>query len=168
MIKQTVATHLEQLKGVLFQVSDAQFAEKLPVLSYSTIGMHVRHIIEFYQCLLAASAAGLVDYDARKRNAELETNTAKCMVAIDDIVSSVVNNTADFPLQLRVNYSLTEDISMQLETTFLRELLYNIEHTVHHLAIIKIGVMQLHSGITMDEHFGVAVSTIRNKNLCAQ
>jgi hypothetical protein len=50
-----------------------------------------------------------------------------------------------------------------------RELMYNIEHTIHHLAIIKIGLNAVAPQIALSEHFGVAPSTIRHKqNICAQ
>jgi len=49
-----------------------------------------------------------------------------------------------------------------------RELQYNIEHAVHHLAIIKIGVKTLEDSFKLDDNFGIAASTIRNKNACAQ
>ncbi len=170
MIKETIATNLEQLKNVLNQISDTQFTRKLPVLSTSTLGMHIRHIIEFYQCLLEARQTKTVDYDARKRNIELETQPLKCITAINDIISAVEENNRDFSMNLKANYAMdNQDGSITLQTTFYRELLYNIEHTVHHMAIIKIGLKALQDHhITIDDNFGVAVSTIRNKTVCAQ
>jgi hypothetical protein len=169
MIQQTITNNLEQLKAILFQISKAQFTQLLPVLHYSTIGMHIRHIIEFYQCLLEAETTAIVDYDSRKRNIDLETNPQECIAAIDMIINDLQKNARDFPLQLSVNYSLHEGESILLKTTFQRELLYNIEHTVHHMAIIKIGIKDLKAdNIAIDEHFGVAISTIRNKKACVQ
>lgn len=168
MIKQAVATHLQQLKDLLVQLSPAQFVEKLPVLSYSTIGMHVRHVVEFYECLLESETTQQVDYDARKRNATLENDPQTCIGAIEVIVDRVFRHEEDFPIQLCANYSLSEGESTSVPTTFLRELLYNIEHTVHHLAIIKIGVKHLDTDtVLIDEQFGVAISTLRNRKVCA-
>ena len=170
MIKETITTNLQQLKNILFQISDVQFTRRLAVLNDSTVGMHIRHIIEFYYCLMEAEATRTVDYDARKRDNELETQTQKCINAIDDILNFVHKNDRDFPVKLKASYSLDkEEEPILLETTFRRELLYNIEHTVHHMAIIKIGIRDLKDNtVTIDENFGVAVSTIRNKTLCVQ
>jgi hypothetical protein len=50
-----------------------------------------------------------------------------------------------------------------VETTALRELVYNIEHAVHHMAIMKIGVREIASYIGLSSDFGIAASTIRHK-----
>lgn len=170
MIKETITTNLKQLETILLQISDAQFTRKLSVLNYSTIGMHIRHIIEFYHCLMEAEVTKIVDYDARKRSIELETQTQKSITAIHDILNFVQRNEQDFPIMLKANYALNkEEKPITLKTTLYRELLYNIEHTVHHMAIIKIGIKELKdSHISIDENFGVAVSTIRNKAICVQ
>jgi len=170
MIKETITANFQQLKGILSQISDAQLSRKLPVLNNSTIGMHIRHILEFYSCLIEARTSKIVDYDARKRDIELETRARKCIDIIDDILDFVMKDPEDFSIKLKANYSVKkEEDPIILNTTFSRELLYNIEHTVHHMAIIKIGIKDLNdSNIHIDENFGVAVSTIRNKTVCAQ
>lgn len=170
MIKETITTNLQQLEHVMLQISDVQFTRKLPVLNHSTIGMHIRHIIEFYQCLMEANDSKIVDYDSRKRNIVLETQTQKSIAAIHEILDFVQRSTQDFPIVLKANYALNKEESpITIETTLYRELLYNIEHTVHHMAIIKIGIKELEdSMLSIDENFGVAVSTIRNKTLCVQ
>ena len=170
MIKEIIAANLQQLKEVLFKLSADQFSRKLPVLSHSTIGMHIRHIIEFYEGLLKSGHTKMVNYDARKRNKDLETSPEKCISAINTILYAIGNIRRDFAMQLKANYSMgNEKEVITLQTTFYRELLYNTEHTVHHMAIIKIGIMELEeANINMDENFGVAASTIRNKALCAQ
>lgn len=49
-----------------------------------------------------------------------------------------------------------------IATNFYRELLYNIEHCIHHQAIIKIAM--LHMGKTqIPAHFGVAKSTMSER-----
>ena len=170
MIKETITANFQQLKDILFQISDEDLTRKLPVLNHSTIGMHIRHIIEFYYCLIEAKTTKTVDYDARKRDIELETRSQKCIAVIDDILDFITENNQDDPIKLKANYSLKkEEDPVILNTTFYRELLYNIEHTVHHMAIIKIGIRDLsNTNINIDENFGVAVSTIRNKTVCAQ
>ncbi|MCB0374777.1 MAG: hypothetical protein KDD04_02550 [Sinomicrobium sp.] len=169
MIKETITANFQQLKDILYQLSDEQLSRKLPVLNYSTIGMHIRHIIEFYCCLMESRTTGRVDYDSRKRDIELETRSRKCIAVLDDILDFIATNSQDFPINLKADYSLKKEDPIILSTTFYRELLYNIEHTVHHMAIIKIGIGELNdAAIRIDENFGVAVSTIRNKTICAQ
>ena len=56
---------------------------------------------------------------------------------------------------------------MVIESNYYRELMYNIEHCIHHQAIIKIAL--LHLGKTeIVENFGIAKSTIEYRRQCAQ
>jgi hypothetical protein len=56
-----------------------------------------------------------------------------------------------------------------VSSTVGRELIYNIEHTIHHLAIVKIALKAILPSLELPEHFGVAPSTIRHRQeACAQ
>ncbi|MDX1476670.1 MAG: hypothetical protein R3301_03155 [Saprospiraceae bacterium] len=56
-----------------------------------------------------------------------------------------------------------------MDSSLERELIYNIEHTIHHLAIIKIGLAIIAPDIPLPAHFGVAPSTVKYKQgICAQ
>lgn len=39
--------------------------------------------------------------------------------------------------------------------------MYNIEHTIHHLALIKVGLKLVYPDLDLPNHFGVAPSTIK-------
>ncbi len=172
MLKQATNQNLEYLKSVLTQLTDQQFSRPLEVLSNSTLGMHVRHVLEFYKCLISATeASGVVDYDARVRDVSLELGTENCLDLISKISEFLTNMEGDTPMKLKANYSFNaneECESMTIDTTLYRELQFNIEHAVHHLAIIKIGIRALEDAFEIDANFGIAASTIRNKNTCAQ
>lgn len=50
----------------------------------------------------------------------------------------------------------------QLITTNLyRELIYNLEHAVHHMAIMKIAMPEIAPYIVLPPDFGIALSTIQ-------
>ena len=56
-----------------------------------------------------------------------------------------------------------------IASTIGRELIYNIEHTIHHLAIVKIALKATVPSISLPAHFGVAPSTIHfRQESCAQ
>jgi len=173
MLRQATDQNLEFLEDVLNQLNDDQFSRSLDILSNSTIGMHVRHILEFYTCLISAvKDGGIVDYDSRVRDTSLESSTVNCKNTIKRISEFLKDvEEEDIEMQLKVNYCLTkqEDAeTMTISTSLHRELQYNIEHAVHHLAIIKIGIKSLEDSFKLDDNFGIAASTIRNKNACAQ
>ncbi len=56
---------------------------------------------------------------------------------------------------------------VSIQTNYFRELLYNLEHCIHHQALIKVAVFQLEN-IKVTENFGIAPSTIEYKKQCAQ
>ena len=45
-------------------------------------------------------------------------------------------------------------------TTFYREIVYNAEHTLHHLALIKVALREMELDIVGDD-FGMAYSTLK-------
>ncbi|MDG3583611.1 MULTISPECIES: hypothetical protein [Galbibacter] len=169
MIQQTTNQTLQQLKEIILLFNAQQYAKPLQVLNGSSIGMHVRHILEFYQCLMLSIEIGEVNYDTRNRDLKLETQPKHATVLIEEIMAFIKSVKKDVNLLLKGSYC-NEDASRQIEvsTNLNRELVYNIEHMVHHLAIIKIGLKELDPTIVLNQQFGVAASTIRNKNICAQ
>lgn len=171
MLEQATNQNLECLKSALEQLTDEQFSRPLEVLSNSTLGMHVRHILEFYTCLIKAIDSGVVDYDTRVRDTSLELSTENCIATIADISGFLNSVSKDITMQLKVSYALKADEECEtvtINTSLYRELQYNIEHAVHHLAIIKIGMKALEDSFELDANFGIAASTVRNKNACAQ
>lgn len=154
-------TVLNQLYALLTQLSAEEYTQKLPVLNGSTIGQHVRHTIEFFQCLFEGAHIGIIDYDARKRNLQLESNLSYTLRVINEVESSIhaVPNRP-FPLKMRVHFD--EDFFELIETNFGRELVYMIEHTIHHFALIRVGIQENFKHILLEPTFGVAYSTIRH------
>ena len=56
----------------------------------------------------------------------------------------------------------------KISTNYYREIAYNLEHTIHHMALIRIGIHEV-SAIQLPDNYGVASSTIRHRqSTCAQ
>jgi hypothetical protein len=164
MIQEITYYHLNQLKTMVDTLTDEEYRLPLPILDGSSIGMHVRHILEFYLCLFNSIEKGELCYDKRPRDTEMEVSRNKCLQTINLIIQRMHRNINDLPISLKSDLSL--DLMKKeilLDTTYYRELLYNLEHLVHHSAIIKIGAKSLGSPKNIDESFGVALSTIRNR-----
>ncbi|MDW5290166.1 DinB family protein [Formosa sp. PL04] len=163
------SNHLNQLKELAKNLSDDQLSEPLNVLDNSTIGAHVRHVLEFYLCLFDCVHLKHLNYDDRKRDKKVETSTEKCVLVIERLLNALNTYQTDFELTLSADYSTDfTDQAVSVQTTFFRELLYNIEHLVHHLAIIKIGMQTLELEETISDDFGISSSTIRNRKVCVQ
>jgi hypothetical protein len=158
MLNREAIKQLNSLAIILQQIKDEDYKLEVKTLRNSTIGKHVRHIIEFYKCLLFESENNIVNYDNRKRNLLLEQNvkyTLDYIVEITDELEKIKSNTR---LHLSSTYNGT---TINTETSLFREITYNIEHTVHHLAIISIAIPIHFNYIQFSENFGYAESTIQ-------
>ena len=152
---------LEQLSGVIRQIDERDFAKPSMTLGGSTIGQHVRHTLEFFLCLEQGFDKGIVNYDRRAHDKLIETDKYIALNAIDQIIGFVTSQKLDPPLKLEVGYQQDSDGCLTIETNYFRELSYNIEHAVHHMAIIKIGLRELTPYVHYPTDFGIAVSTVR-------
>lgn len=159
--------NLTEIRSLLDQINTSQYSTPLTLLSGSTIGQHVRHILEFYQCLLKAEN-GIVNYDQRERNLTLETNIYFAQSQIDNILKSLAEAAPTTELTLQGNYTDHEGHSDSIPTTYQRELAYCLEHSIHHQALIKVGLKELNIENIINRNFGVAPATIRYQNQCAQ
>lgn len=152
---------LNQLAQLVEQLRDNDLLKPSHALSNSTIGQHLRHTLEFFICLEMGYAKGIVNYDKRNHDKLIETDKSIALGTIQRIIDFVNQNQNDQPLRLEVGYHPTSDESVNIETNYFRELTYNIEHAIHHMAIMKIGIHEVAPYISLSADFGVAVSTLR-------
>ncbi len=156
----------DQIHQVLNQLTDFEYTHQNKFLLNATIGQHVRHIIELYIELNKGYENGVVNYELRKRSLQIETDK---MLAADQLSLLAKRlNKVDKNLLLETDYSMNNLSSIQVQTNYFRELIYNLEHTVHHMALIRVALLT-NSSIKVADDFGVAVSTIMyKKEVCAQ
>lgn len=158
---------LAQLKTLLMQFTNEQYAQPLNVLSENTIAKHVRHVLEFYECLLKGVHQQEVNYDKRERNLQIETDIKYTLHIIDGVAAALEQQKQDVPVKLAMEYNNNE--TFHVNSTYYRELVYNIEHAIHHFAIIAIAIKASFPEITLAENFGLAYSTIQyQEKQCAQ
>lgn len=159
-IEHPLKSTLLQLQQVLSGLTRDQYSKPLEVLSNASIGEHTRHVIEFFQTLLKGYETGYVNYDRRQRNYLLETDQD---VATMEIAFIQMNfEKKDKAIQLTGTYSKDSDQEVSVNTTYYRELIYNLEHLIHHMAVIKIGIRDS-TTVSVPAEFGVASATIRHK-----
>jgi len=164
-LQRTVNIVFVQLAEAIEQLSATEYAEPCSALANNTIGQHLRHIIELFQCLENGYHTGRLNYDERKRDKVIETNKDFALQSL-----KLINHHLDRPdksLTLEVNYEDSPGEAMCISTNYYRELVYNLEHTIHHMALIRVGINQV-SGIAVPESFGIASATLKFRKQCAQ
>jgi hypothetical protein len=154
---------LLQLSQLVHSLTDEDFKRPIAALSNSTIGQHLRHTLEFFICLEQGCHTGVINYDRRNHDKSIETDRQLAAETIGRILSFVSNLEEDKAIKLEVNYDLDKEEFEVLESSTARELVYNIEHAVHHMAIMKIGINEIASYVKLPSGFGIAASTIRHK-----
>ena len=152
---------LGQLENVIYDLSDQHFTLPIETLNNSTIGQHMRHTLEFFTSLMNNHNSGLINYDNRDHDKVIESDRTIALELIRDLKGFISSIKEDRPLKLDACYSLDGNDVVTIDTNLYRELTYNIEHAIHHMAIIKIGLKEVATYVTVPSHFGVAVSTIK-------
>jgi hypothetical protein len=164
-LQQAVNNVFVQLSTTLDQLTQDQYVQPCKTLFNATIGQHVRHIIELFQCLENGYDEGQVNYEKRKRDLRIETEkdfAAGLLVGVHQEL-----NKENKDLLLEACYDEHEVEPITIATNFYREVAYNLEHTIHHMALIRVGITEV-SNIELPEEFGVASSTIKYRQQCAQ
>ena len=154
-----------QLSDSILQLSDEQYCRPCGSLLNNTIGQHVRHIIELFQCLEYGHVEGCVNYEMRKRDPEIETNRGLALDLLKNVFEGLKNENK--PLVLLANFDDQSDQYLEISTNYYREVAYNLEHAIHHMALMRVGITEI-SDIALSESFGMAVSTIKHRKQCAQ
>lgn len=165
LLQQSVNDLFIQLRATLEQLSSSQYNQPCKILFNNTIGQHVRHIIEIFQCLESGYDEGIVNYEKRKRDLEIETDKSLADRLLLEIYEQL--NRPNKDLQLEASY---DDHAMKpalIATNYYREVAYNLEHTVHHMAMIRVGISEV-GPISVSDNFGVASSTIKHHRQCAR
>ena len=152
-----------QLAEVIGQLTDPDYARPLAVLSGNTIGKHVRHILEFYELLVNSAQTGQLNYDRRQRDLRLEVDTDEALRRIGSIDRAIQRLNLNQSLHLAADLSVDGSETIQIPSSFARELLYNVEHAIHHMALIQVAVQNAFPAVELPQHFGVAYSTVQHQ-----
>jgi uncharacterized damage-inducible protein DinB len=150
---------LEQGLELIGALPDEAFAAGRPG---KPVGPHFRHVLEHYSCFLDGLDGARIDYDARPREAAIETDRAAARARIRELLAGLqelARLDLDAAAEARLESGLGADEEQWSRTTLRRELHFLMSHTVHHYALI--GLLLAQRGIEAGSDFGVAPSTLK-------
>jgi hypothetical protein len=165
-LQQSIQNVFVQLSGSLEKITSEQYNYPSQILSHATIGQHVRHIIEMFLCLEEGYDTAVVNYENRKRDVTIEKDKEFAMAMLKKVYNNLFKENK--PMVLEASYNEDANEPVLFNTNFYREIAYNLEHTIHHMALIKVGIREVSNDIVIPEEFGVAPSTIKFRKECAQ
>lgn len=157
-------TQLVMLASFLQLMDSQTYQKKRSFMLESSVGMHVRHILEFYDCLLENELPpSSINYNQRQRDLNLESNPDIAILKIDCLIK-LLDLLPDEPHSILVitegeDYDITSH-----ESSIERELLYLNEHTTHHMAIIRMAACHFLPAYSFPESFGIAPSTLHYRH----
>jgi uncharacterized damage-inducible protein DinB len=168
-MKNVAKENLEQLYDLLQLIPTEAYTGKPEVLSGASVGQHIRHILEFYLLMISGSIEGVISYDKRKRDLRIENESEYAIGIIHKIIKSLDLLNEEDPVLFEGDFTADSSTKNSIASSVGRELAYCIEHSIHHQALIKAGLIGMGMPELTDEHFGVAYSTIRyREKICAQ
>lgn len=162
MLITSIKENFTEILQLLDQINDVEFTDSHLELSNATIGEHTRHIIELYEVLIHSYDFSTVNYDKRNRNLILQTSISEAKKAIENILTVINKPNKDLVLEQG-----TTAVFFTVKTNYFRELLYNLEHSIHHQALMKVALLK-NPKINISPNFGVAKSTIEYRKQCVQ
>jgi hypothetical protein len=153
-------------RQVLDQALDLVAAHWLPgAPDYAyPVGAHVRHVVEHFEALLFPAAPGVVDYDARARDGELERNpvvAAHRLQVLREALSQVAGTALTTAVQVHGLGGLGGEFQFSVPSTIGRELVFVASHAIHHFALLRAHCAE--QGITSGETFGKAPGTVAHE-----
>ena len=149
------------LKDVLTLI-DQRLYTHVNTKGRASVGQHVRHTIEFYQCLFCAES--VVNYDTRKRDILLESSPNHSALAIDELIEHLGTVSSDRSLSLAAELPVDESLTLEVQSSLSRELLYVLEHAIHHMALIRVLIKDEDNSFELPDSFGVAYSTLAHRS----
>jgi len=147
---------LEQGHAVVATLAPQQYATGLEGGVFASPGAHLRHVVDYLDCLLAGIDARSIDYTARRRCLEIETDPA---VALRELARCIEALGKIDPRRERTRVEVRCDEGDPfVASTLARELHFVASHTVHHFALIRVTLARC--GRATPREFGVSPSTL--------
>ncbi len=167
MIRQLAEENIQLLTqaiDLVQQLSSEQFCYK-DYVAQSSIGKHLRHILDFYAAFfhgLSAVQKQLreIDYDQRNRDPQLERDPRSFEYQAREFQARLSRLDSENSLPMSVQVNSCEGLSGKHSSAgsgIARELQFLLGHTIHHYAIINL-VLRLQR-IPVPEGFGTSYST---------
>lgn len=158
----------DQALSLLTQLSNEQYIKIEQPYLQSSIGQHMRHILDSFHCVMSCLNSNYVDYNLRRRHHLVETKKEIAINEWTDIAEklqqishNIMQNQVDV---INEASSIDRRIAKNISTLG-REFIFVSSHAIHHFALIRVSLCV--QNIDPMVCFGMAPATItsfRGKN----
>lgn len=159
---------VRQAIDLLDGMSLGEYQQKLPPHFPSSIGSHMRHIIDHFLALMNGYSSAHIDYNVRHRHNDVEQFPNKAIEKFEEIslwLDNLPEESLDKALTIRAEVDVSRTYSTTCLSTLERELVFASSHAIHHYALVRIICSMQNK--TVPEFFGFAPATITHINKTA-
>ncbi len=155
-----IEKNLQRGIQLLSSISNDEYRNKTIAPYYSSIGGHMRHILDVFDCVFEGLESNDINLINRTRNEQVENYTKTGIIYFEEIIRKLhLLNSEDFDSIINV----TDDLGMgtvTIKSTLIGVLMQAHSHAIHHFAIVGHIISQL--GIQLpDDDFGFNPTTPR-------
>jgi len=159
-----ITHNLQRGIKLLNAIDDNQYGDNSIAPYHSSIGIHMRHILDVFDCIFSGLESRKVDLAARKRNELAETKVDFGLMYFEEIIEKLKKLESE---NLDIVVEVKDDLGLGVVTanyTLASALIQAHSHAIHHFASIGYVISQL--GINLpDSDFGYNPTTPRDKLL---
>jgi len=159
-----ITHNLQRGIKLLNAIDDKQYGDNSIAPYHSSIGIHMRHILDVFDCIFSGLESRKVDLSARKRNELAETKVDFGLMYFEEIMEKLGKLKSE---NLDIVVEVKDDLGLGVVTanyTLASALIQAHSHAIHHFASIGYVISQL--GINLpDADFGYNPTTPRDKLL---
>lgn len=151
---------VEQLITFISDMTKSEYQFIAKPLFTSTIGQHLRHIVDLYRAIQLGLDSRVINYDYRRRGALIETDRHEGIKELESLRSwlQTLDSTAfDMPVSINSEISLSQQTSETYISSLGRELNFASSHLIHHLAIMA--AIAKSAGMNANPSLGTAPAT---------
>ncbi|WP_371193931.1 DinB family protein [Glaciecola sp. SC05] len=159
---------VNQAISLLDDLSNNEYQTLITPHFASSIGAHIRHIIDHFLALQDGLAKGHINYNVRHRHNQTEKFVDIAVQALHDInqwLSNLDEAICQQTILVTSEIDISHTKSSTCSSTLERELVFVSSHAIHHYALIRI--MCSMQNISVPDFFGYAPATITHINRSA-
>jgi len=136
ILKSTIHT-LNKSKALIESLSDDVLSNHSVPPYHSCIGSHIRHILDFYDCIINGISKLSIDLTDRKRDLRMHED---CNYALENLQRIIVNLETLNDMPMHAKLVVNDDLGLgttNIEYTLGALLAQANSHAIHHYAIIN-------------------------------
>lgn len=163
MLNQENCFLLRRFISIVEAVTDSQYILSDQPLFNSSIGAHMRHVLDHYQALIDGLPSGHVNYDVRTREKSIEVNRGIAIKKLTETIAFLEQLEVDnksILVSMDIGESSAADVIPQ-HSTLGRELTFLYSHQIHHEALIGF-ILRVLNITSIDNDIGLAPSTLKH------